>query len=467
MSFVAYDLTFLFLFLLAIIIFLYSNKKRIQREGLLYLYRTNIGVKIIDKTAKKFSGLLKVLQYVVVTCGYILMGAIIWILVKFAYSYLASPTLARDLKAPVLLPLVPYVDKLFGSGLLPPFYFTYWIIIIAVIAIPHEFAHGIFARLNKIKVHSTGFGFLGPFLAAFVEPDEKQLERSKKFPQLSILAAGTFANIIFGILFALLLWAFFAATFVPAGVMFNTYSVSQINVSDISTIAGAPFLGAMSLDSTNVTLLKIATSNNETFFIPPSSLESSLNANQSSLIVYDNSPALNAKLSGAITQIGDSRVYSIKDLSSVIQSYSPGDNVLIKTLSTSNEVKEYNITFSEKDGRAYLGIGIIPHYRSGLSGWIYSLVIKVKSPEIYYLSSLNGFGIFIYDLLWWLVIINLSVALFNMIPMGLFDGGKFFYLTILSLTGSKRVAAAAFRISTWLILLLVALLMFKWLLIFL
>ena len=30
---------------------------------------------------------------------------------------------------------------------------------------------------NKVEIKTTGFGFLGPFLAAFVEPDEKQMQK--------------------------------------------------------------------------------------------------------------------------------------------------------------------------------------------------------------------------------------------------------------------------------------------------
>ena len=44
---------------------------------------------------------------------------------------------------------------------------------LAIVAIPHEFAHGIFARLNNLRVKSSGFALFGPILAAFVEPDEK------------------------------------------------------------------------------------------------------------------------------------------------------------------------------------------------------------------------------------------------------------------------------------------------------
>jgi len=49
-----------------------------------------------------------------------------------------------------------------------------------------------------------------------------------------------------------------------------------------------------------------------------------------------------------------------------------------------------------------------------------------------------------------------------MLPVGMFDGGRFFYLTVLGITGSEKAGKRAFKISTWIILLLVAALMLKW-----
>ena len=191
-GFVFYDIVFLILSTLGVILFLYKRRNNLQRQGLLYLYRTKVGIKFIEWAASKFRRTLNVMQYVVVVCGYVLMISMIYMLIKFSYFYLTSPIAAEALKVPVIVPLVPYLPEIFNLDFLPPFYFTYWIIIIAIIAIPHEFAHGIFARLHKIKIHSTGFGFLGPFLAAFVEPDDKEMEKKSKFAQLAVLASGTF-----------------------------------------------------------------------------------------------------------------------------------------------------------------------------------------------------------------------------------------------------------------------------------
>ena len=58
--------------------------------------------------------------------------------------------------------------------------------------------------------------------------------------------------------------------------------------------------------------------------------------------------------------------------------------------------------------------------------------------------------------------ISASVALMNMLPMGIFDGGRFFYLTILVLTRNEKKAERWFKISTNFFLLILVLLMVLW-----
>ena len=461
-AFLIYDLTFLVVFTLAVVIFLYTHKKNLQRQGLLYLYRTKIGIKFIDSFTEKYKKILKPLQYLILTSGYLLMAGMIYLLAKFSWVYLTSPVAAKALKVPVLIPLVPYLPDLFKLDFLPSFNFTYWIIIIAIIAIPHEFAHGIFARLHKIKVHSTGFGFLGPFLAAFVEPDEKQMAKAKKFPQLSILAAGTFANVIFTVIFGIILWIFFISAFAPSGLYFTSYSTSVLNISQIQIPS----------DFLNQDFVELSYQN-QTYFASPSVLKQTLDSKLPLIVVYDDTPAFNVKLQGAITHIDGAPITSLSELTAAIQSHTPGDIISIRTAVQDNvrdnniEFKDYTLKLGEREGNAFLGIGIAPiQQQSGLLGWVFNLITGIKDPMIYYESSLGALGWFIYYLLWWTVLICISVALVNMLPVGIFDGGRFFYLTVWSITGSEKIAKKAFAISTWLILALIAALMIKWVLIF-
>jgi len=459
-SFFVYDLIFLVAFTLAVAIFLYTRKHNLQRQGLLYLYRTRVGIRFIDWFSKRFSTILKPSQYVAVASGYILMLFMVVFLIRFTIFYLTSPFAAQALKVPILLPLVPYLPKLFNISFLPPFYFIYWIIIIAIIAIPHEFAHGIYARLNKTKIHSTGFGFLGPFLAAFVEPDERQMSKLSKFKQLSILAGGTFANVLVTIFFVLIIWVFFSFSFVAAGVNFNAYSTSQINTSDIEFINGIPIDEIESIefstDFINITV------NGNNFQTTPISIINSLDLGLQTTVVFDNSPAFNVRLPSPILEIDGEKITSLDELTAFLSSKNPGDAATIKTLSEEGEVEEYEIIFDERNGKAFLGIGFAAQPSSGIVGTLFTLVGKVKDPRIYYESPLGDFGVFIYDFLWWTIMVSLSVARGNMIPVGIFEGGGVFVLTGGGLTGSEKLGRRAYNFSTWAVIIIVILLMAKW-----
>lgn len=458
MSFVLYDIGFLILFTLLVVWFLYTRKHNLKRQGLMYLYRTRVGIQFIEKFSKRYQKILKPLQYFVVACGYALMIAMLWMIGRIVYLYTVSDTFIKITKIPPVLPLVPYLPSLFKVDFLPPFYFTYWIVIIAVVAIVHEFAHGIFARLNNIKVHSTGFGFLGPFLAAFVEPDEKQLQKSKKFPQLAILAAGTFANIVTMIVFLVIMVLFFWATFVPAGVNFNSYATAAVNVSTITLVNGiSPGL----LHDLNSSLVTIQ-AENRTFLAPGTSIETALKSQVPFVIVYEDAPAIQESLKGPITSFNGIKTTNIEELRNAIGGAAPHQVVTIITKSEGKDVI-HTVTLGEKEGNAYLGIGIIEPQSGKITTLIYKAMAAVKNPFIYYEPRWGGdFSEFIYNLLWWMVLINFSVALANMLPVGMFDGGRFFYLTIWGITGSEKAGRRAFSAATWIILAAVAWLMIRW-----
>ena len=70
--------------------------------------------------------------------------------------------------------------------------------------------------------------------------------------------------------------------------------------------------------------------------------------------------------------------------------------------------------------------------------------------------------ILVHDFLWWIALINLLVALFNMLPLGILDGGRFFYLTIFSITKSEKAAKIVSSAITYIILGLLGLIMLIW-----
>ena len=151
----------------------------------------------MDKIAKKWPKTLGILGVISIWVGFIGMvittGFIIWA----TYQYLFIPK--ADVALAPLLPGVSISDKL------PVLSFWHWIIAILFVAVIHEASHGIYARLKNVKIKSSGFAFLGPILAAFVEPDEKQLAKKPIKDQLLVFSAGPFSNILQGILIFLVL----------------------------------------------------------------------------------------------------------------------------------------------------------------------------------------------------------------------------------------------------------------------
>lgn len=460
-----FDIIFLIVFTLVISIFLYTHRKNLKKDGIMYLYRTSIGLKLIDSLGKKYPKTLRVLSYISVFCGYLLMLASFYMLYTIIYAF-TNVQFVKAIKVPPLMPLIPYLPEIFKINILPPFYFTYWIIAIALIALFHEGFHGIFARFYNVKIKSTGFGFLGPFLAFFVEQDDKQMTKKKLFPQLTILSAGVFANLILTFVFFFLLIGFTSSLYQPAGYQFQDYSYNVLQVSNLTNSSLAE-ISQIQINNNNFTRINL---NNASYLIDSEIYKNRTNLNGSLLFVaYYDLPAVNLKLEGVIVKINSENITSSSKVEQVLSHLKPGDKINITTLNMINRtqvLKQYNLTLGadyDNSSRPVLGVASIRMQTAGLKGIIYKFINMFNEPSTYYAPKFSPeFSLFIYNLLWWMALINLSVAICNMLPMGIFDGGRFFYLSVLAVTKNEKVAEVSFKIATWVILALLALTMVLW-----
>ena len=465
MNFMIYDLTLLVVFAIFIAIFLYVNKKNLKKEGLLFLYKAEWGIKLIDKVGTKYQKTLKFLGFISISLGYVLMATMIYLFGRIIYIYITLPAVVKAVKVPPIIPLVPYLPQLFKLDFLPNFYFTYWIVILAIIAVTHEFAHGIFAAANKVRIKSTGFGFfpffLPVFLAAFVELDEPKMQKKSKLSQMAILSAGTFANVLTAIFFFGVLLVFFSFMFTPAGVMFNSYATAIVPISNIDSINGEGLIDYNFEEVLNLVDQKEGFSNIEVGEEKFLGVKGFSNDGNLALLYYD-APAIRERLKGAIFEVNGNKIVRQEELREELIKYSPGDEILIKT--KGEEVLEYEITLRENpySESGWLGIEFTEPQRSGIIGKVYTTLGSFKETHTYYEPKFDGWSEFIYDLLWWLVLISLSVALVNMLPVGIFDGGRFFYLTIWGITKSEKFAKKSFAAVTYLFLLLLLLVMAFW-----
>ena len=464
-----YDLVFLVIFLVLTSLFLFKKRKNIKKEGLLLLYKTRLGMKIIDRIGKKYTKLLNVLSYVSIILGFGLMIIMVYLFGKIVWIYIFNPAVVSAIKIPPIAPLIPYLPQIFKLSYLPPFYFIYWIAILAIVAIIHEFSHGIFAANKKVKIKSTGFGFfpffLPIFLAAFVELDEKNMEKKKIRSQMAILSAGTFANTLIGILALGLLVLFFSLAFTPSGVIFDTYTYSAVGLSAITSVNSINVNNLsynQLLNLTNTTgFSKIKAGNID--FLTTGKFMQSQEENDFYILLYDDAPAIKANLSRVILKINGVEVTNREAIGKELSKYSPGDKITVTTLLDEYD-KDDEVILGKNplnETKAYLGIGFLEKTNSGILGTITKWFTSFKDSAIYYKPKFAA-AEFIYNFLWWLLMISFSVALMNMLPVGIFDGGRFFYLAMFAITKSKDKANKAYKILTYIFLALVAVIMIFW-----
>ena len=117
----------------------------------------------------------------------------LYLLVSSMFTLLWTPVAREATRAlgPASYLLLPGINPM-----LPLFYG--WFALVCAMVI-HEGAHGIAARSLGFRVKSSGLLFFLFFpIGAFVDVDEKQIEKAKPKRALRVMAAGEGANIVIG-----------------------------------------------------------------------------------------------------------------------------------------------------------------------------------------------------------------------------------------------------------------------------
>lgn len=111
-----------------------------------------------------------------------------------------APSANQILALPGINPLIPL---------------SYGIIALIVAIVIHEFAHGVLARAQQMKVKSLGMLYLIVPIGAFVEPDEEQLMASSRKERMRVYAAGPTSNIVTTLICGLIFSVGFVAGAAP------------------------------------------------------------------------------------------------------------------------------------------------------------------------------------------------------------------------------------------------------------
>jgi membrane-associated protease RseP (regulator of RpoE activity) len=304
-------------------ILIIANRKRFEIEKLanipmMFLYRTKKGINTMKKLAKH-AWLWKILATIAIPV------AIFWMIQGNLLLYQYGDQIVQDpSKPPGAQLLIPGFNLPLLSG----------IIAIIVLALIHEFSHGITAFAEKIKVKNAGFGFLLflPMIpVAFVEPDEKSMKKSSRLSRLRVLSAGSFANLIAFVLFLGLSILYINSIVIGYAIPNNHIDVSGVTINQI---VDAPING------TNLTA------------------------------------------GAVITQIDDTKIENISSFSNFMNNTKPNQAIMLRT-----SQGKFNLALTENldTGSGYLGVIVEPRsipltdlgriilFGSNLLFWLYLL----------------------------------------------------------------------------------------------
>lgn len=324
-----------FLFYIILIAFIYSVRRHIDWQTFgIGLYRTKVGLKLMDKWGEKYRKAIRILGTIGVFVGFAGMIFITWMLVQGVWNFFFVPG-----APPVVSPVLPGVE-IPGTDLTVPLV-TGWLALFIVIVI-HEFSHGVVSRAYDIKVKASGLLVFGPIGGAFVEPDEKKLEKQKDMVQQSMYAAGPFSNILT------------APIFLALSIVF------ALLVSTVALPAGA--------EVTSVTA---------------------------------GYPAESAGIAeGAIiTGINGESVRSVQEMVGALEGLESGEEVLVET-----REKSYSLVAGEHPedpGQGYLGVNLKTSIELAKDSLLYAALYQVYGwfERLFYWTFLLGLGIGLANLL--------------------------------------------------------------------
>ena len=366
-------------------VLLYFNRSKIQIQKILgpFLYfvmlKTTWGLNLMDWLGKTFRRPFQWFGVASVIVGFGGMGLIAYQLIKSTILLFTNPG-----AAPGIQPVLPFAAK--GVFFVP---FAYWIISIFVIAVIHEFSHGVLARAYNITVKSSGFAFLGALVpvipAAFVEPDEEQMKKRSAWQQLSVFAAGPGANIFMAI--AMIFLFGIQLPFLPAGL------VEKTTVIDINE------LGTSLITFSGLLINKIDA----------------------------GSPAEQAgiRLGQTIVAVNGVQVGERDRILETLTSLQAGQTTTISMSDGTEKMLVLGEHPTDKT-RGYIGVGFD-------SQTVYDPVAIARYGDM-------GVAIlyFLVSLTMWIFLLSLGIGLFNLVPLGPIDGGRMLKLALEKLTGSDE-----------------------------
>ena len=275
---------------------------------------------------------------------YMNIGIIVSLGAMIFITWTIISTLPTVFETPSVSIIIPGVD-IPGSPIYVPF--VYGLIALATVLIVHEFSHGVQAIGEKISIKSIGLLLFAIIPGAFVEPDEDELKEAKNSSRLRIYAAGSIANLSLALI-AIILMSLFSAA-IPSYFAEDGIAIDRV-VSD------SPSQGIL-------------------------------------------------KEGMVLKAIDNHEINNASDYAAAVTSYSPGDNVTVKT-----DQGTYHVVLGKNpnnESLGFFGLQAVKHFH------------LVNDN----LGSLPWILFELVNLFQWIAMLNIGIGLFNLLPIKPLDGG--------------------------------------------
>ena len=162
----------------------------LQKYGPCIMIRTQLGMKTMDRFARypRFWHAFGFASKLISAILFLMMMYMLVVAVIALPSRLASGSsigIEYALAIPGFNPIMPL---------------SYGVVALLIAMVVHELGHGIQARVNGMRVDSSGLLYGVVPLGAFVEPNEEDLSKSSRKAQMDVYAAGITVNTIVAVI---------------------------------------------------------------------------------------------------------------------------------------------------------------------------------------------------------------------------------------------------------------------------
>ncbi|MEM2919436.1 MAG: site-2 protease family protein [Candidatus Nitrosocaldus sp.] len=374
------DNTSIVALLIAWIIIIASAKAlRLEKRGFeikpfMLTYKNHGVSSTLDRLLAINRSVVRVFADVSIVAGAIMMVFAVWFLLNNLVHFFADSGQFSEVTL-----LIPGVTIRSVPNL------VYFLLAAPIVLVVHEVAHGIVARLERIRVKSGGFAIIIALIAGFVEPDEDEFNRARRVSKVRVIAAGSTSNILLSFLVASLL-------------MFNPA------FGNILELLSPQVRGIFYNDPIGVPVVQ----------------------------VIEGSGAAQAGMRAGdiITAINDTQVKTPADLAKV--RLVPGEQVSVSILRDGEPIRLTVTIMSAEDdpSRGMIGIvrDVFPHMPPKVPFWI-------PWPHEVFMFLL------------WLWMLSFFIGIFNMLPMIPLDGEKYISSMLENRVSSRSLKATRIGIN--------------------